>query len=325
MTSSTIHLIRFRWHDIDGIKNMYDDFPWHKKQWQQLWQRHQTKRLPHALLLVGADGLGKKQFALRFAHALLCANPNHDGKACQQCHNCHLFQAQSHPDFMLVTPELEAKQIKINQVRDVVQFVNQSALQGGYRIIIIDPAASMNNNAANALLKSLEEPTEKTLFILINNQQLRLPVTIISRCQKIIFQTPLTADALTWLQKKNLSCASPELLLKLAEGAPLKALDLLAQDIFTLRENLYQGLYNLSRGIADPLQLAIEFQEKDLILVFHLLLSLLKELLLYSKTQLLDYIDYVQGAYANVLSSLNLNRQLLLEDLFIKWTQYVSC
>jgi DNA polymerase-3 subunit delta' len=321
--------------------------PWQNTLWDALLQRATQERLPHALLFIGADGVGKKQFALAFAHYLLCQSST-AGKACGCCRACHLLNAGSHPDIKLVEPEESAQVIKIDQIREIVSFINETALLGGYRVIIIHPASAMNISAANALLKSLEEPTPKALLILICNQSQRLPATISSRCQKIIFPKPTREMALSWL-KENVNSDALELCLNLTENAPLKVNELLANETLTLRNNLYQALLQLSQQQADPLQLAAEWHDKEIQAVLILMLSWLRDLLRFKLTaiekniinidyqaalskltgkitakNLLEYLDHVQQSYARILHSLNVNRQLLIEELFIRWRQLCS-
>jgi DNA polymerase-3 subunit delta' len=326
-------------------------FPWQTEQWQQLTQSKLQNRLPHALLLTGAAGIGKKQFAITFAHTVLCEKPDASGTTCQTCHACHLVQAQTHSDFLIIEPEQGSQIIKIDQVRDIIHLVNETPLHGGYRVIIIHPANAMNTNAANALLKTLEEPAANTLFILISDHSTRLPATISSRCQKIIFHKPATETALTWLKSEcSDSSVDVNLLLKLTEGSPLKAKEILTNDLLKLREELHQGLQKLSQKNADPLQFAAQWQEADLNLLFNLLLSWIKDFLRFKLTEgtsdlinadcktifaeldpkisqqnLLRFAEETQQTYKNTLRSINLNRQLLLEELFIHWTHYVSC
>ncbi|MHB1947285.1 MAG: DNA polymerase III subunit delta' [Gammaproteobacteria bacterium] len=320
-------------------------FPWQIQQWQQLIASKQQNRLPHALLLTGVRGLGKKLFALAFARALLC-QVNGD-EPCGQCHSCHLLSSQAHPDLLMVEPD--GQMIKIDQIREMVQFVNETAFQNGLRIIIINPANAMNMNAANALLKTLEEPAPNSLMILISDQGLRLPATILSRCQKIIFNKPAPDVAQAWLQTQNNS-QDPQLLLNLAAGAPLRAKELAENGLFTLRQELYQGLDLLAQSKADPLQLAIQCQEQDLTVLLSFMFVWLQDLLRikltygeaelinfdyqpvfvrlaqrFSHAKLLQYLDHVKKIYAHALSSVNLNRQLVLEELFIYWTQYATC
>ncbi len=325
-------------------------FPWQYGSWQQLWESKQKHKLAHALLLVGMDGLGKSQFAYELAAALLCREPSGWGVRCGKCHGCCMMTAKSHPDFMVVEPAETGKKISVDQVRDVIKNVNETTLKGGFRVIIISPATSMNVNAANALLKTLEEPAPNTLLMLVSNAGLRLPATIISRCQQVAFSKPHHADAIAWLQKKiSDEKVNPQLLLKLADGAPLKALALLESDVISLRQGLYQDIYSLSQGQADPLQLAAKWQDGDPINIVDLLLSWLTDILRFKVTQdpvdllnldykteitrtginllpnnLFVYIDYLQQARSDLMRAINLNKQLLLETLFIRWTDYVS-
>jgi DNA polymerase-3 subunit delta' len=324
--------------------------PWQTLPWQQLWQAQCQARLPHAVLLIGADGIGKSQFAYAVANTVLCHQPAENGAWCGQCHDCHMVRAKSHPDLMLIIPE-EGKKISVDQIRHLVKNVYETTLRGGYRVIIIHPATAMNANAANALLKTLEEPPANTLFILISNQSLRLPATIISRCQKIFFSKPEYATALTWLNQKIADPKiEPHLLLKLADGAPFKALSFIESDWLNLRKEVYENFYLLSQREVDPLQLALKWQDADHLSLVDLLISWLTDLLRFQlsnhhtalvnadyKTEivntsvvvlqknLLSYMDHLQQVRADLLSAVNLNKQLLLEDLFIRWAYHVSC
>lgn len=319
--------------------------PWQAKQWSLLWEAKKNNRLPHALLFAGAMGLGKRRFAEELSAALLCENPVAEGTACSACHACKLVRAKSHPDLIFVVPDETGQVIKIDQIRRVVSVSNETAMQGGYRIIIIHPAHAMNQHAVNALLKALEETTPKTLFILISEQNLRLPLTIKSRCQNIIFHKPIRQDALTWLRSQLTSHEMDvELLLNVAEGAPLQALALVEKGILNLRQAIYDGLFELSESKVDPLYLAVQWQEHDMVVLFNLLLNWLRDLLRMQLTKqqavlvnydyqavfesiirklsqknLLFYLALVQERYANMLNLQNLNRQLVLEELLIYW------
>ena len=322
-------------------------FSWQKNQWELLWQSRQQNRLPHAILLSGIAGIGKKHFATSFAHAMLCLAPSDTGEICGQCRNCHMLNAKFHPDLLIIEPEEVGQAIKVDQIRELVEFVNESAQQNGYRIIIINPANAMNVNAANSLLKSLEEPTSHCLFILISNQSMRLLPTIKSRCQEIKFTKPSTEVALQWLGAQKSSIGNnAEVLLALANGAPQKALDLFDSEYLKMRQDLYQGLYALSQRKEDPLQFATRWLDSDLITVFHLLQSWLRDLLAFQLTEgessllntdfrmmyeqlaqkiqishLLNFVDKIQATYTKISGSLNLNRQLVLEELFIQWVR----
>lgn len=327
-----------------------DIFSWQRELWPRLWQAKTENRLAHALLFVGMEGIGKRQFAEALACSMLCSKPSPFGVSCKACDGCYLISAKSHPDLLVIEPEEKGKAIVVDQIRDVIKLVNETTLKGGYRIIIVDPATAMNMNSANALLKTLEEPTPNTLLILISDQGLRLPATIISRCQKVIFAKPSHTEAMAWLRAQLVDDkVDPQLLLKLADGAPLKARSLLDKDLLLLRENVYQGMYSLIEGQTDPLQLAAKLHEADHLCVIDLLLSWLTDLLRYKLTEdpaslinsdyqteitkvsikllhanLLAYIEQLQQTRADLLVPINLNKQLLLEDLLIRWAQYVS-
>ncbi|OAI50009.1 hypothetical protein AYO45_00065 [Gammaproteobacteria bacterium SCGC AG-212-F23] len=303
-------------------------YPWQQSQWQQ-FNDMQKNRIPHALLLLGKPGLGKKSFAEMMAKTLLCEQAN--DVACDHCHSCSLFQANTHPDFKSISPEESASMIKIDQIRDVTHFVYETAQQSKNRVVVIDPATRMNIQSMNALLKTLEEPAPHVVIILTAEQSLRLPATITSRCQKIIFHAPAEKVALAWSEDLTVEA------LELAEGAPLKALAMIKENQLTVKKELYQGLIDLAQDKADPLQLALKYQEMDLRFILDLLFIWVKGLLRaqlqavhefpfkkLKSSQLVEYSHYIQKIYEYVFASVNLNKQLLLEDLFIRWKQYVS-
>lgn len=326
-------------------------YSWQQKNWQQLVSRVQRKQLPHALLFVGDNGIGKRQFATAFASALLCPHFEAQGVACKNCHACHLTAAGTHPDLMTITAE-PGHAIKIDQIRELTDSANQTALLNGYRVIIIHPATAMNINASNALLKTLEEPSAKTLLILISDLTLNLPATILSRCQKIIFSQPTTDEGLVWLNN-NIGLQQPKpdlpLLLDIANGAPLAALDFFNQGYYHFRQEFYTGLVDLSENKKDPVALAEHWQEKETRTLLALLFSWLRDLLrlktaidtrlvnsdlqnvlvsLSKKLEtnhLLTYIDHLQKIFYYRQTGFNLNQRLLLEELLIKWAQYATC
>jgi DNA polymerase-3 subunit delta' len=325
-------------------------YPWQIKPWDQLCEMRQKHYLPHALLILGPCGIGKEQFATAFGATLLCQHTNAIGESCGDCHACHLIKANSHPDLIHVAPENPGQLIKVEQIREIVHFVNETSIQNGFRVIIINRAHTMNHNAANALLKTLEEPPPQTLFILLSGQATRLQATITSRCQTLMLHKPPHDMALHWLQSHlpeshSFSKETLDIALNMAEGAPLKALSLLSDETMLYRQTLYQGLAALSQDKADPLQLAKQWHERDLPLFFNLLLYWLHDLLklkvgadasviinkdhsdilislcaVISKQQLLSYLTQVQNRYSKIKGFLNLNKPLLLDELFIGWT-----
>lgn len=234
-------------------------FPWQMALWQQLQQRHLAQRLPHALLLTGASGLGKLQLAQRFAQSLLCQHPiPASGEPCTTCRSCQLLHAGSHPDYRLLRPEEEDKPIKVDQVRELCTFLGYTPQYGGYKVAVLEPAERMNLNAANSLLKTLEEPPGTCLIMLVSSDPVRLPITVRSRCQTLTLATPNADVALTWL-RQQLPDQQGELanMLGAAAGAPLSALRY-AQDQprWQRRRTLAESYAQVSSGRLNPLSAA---------------------------------------------------------------------
>ncbi|MGB5098816.1 MAG: DNA polymerase III subunit delta' [Porticoccaceae bacterium] len=201
-------------------------YPWHGVQWQALDALLKAGTLPHALLFAGAPDIGKFHFARAFASRVLCAEPH--GNACGRCRNCQLIAAGSHPDLVLVQPEERGKAIRIDAIRELREFCAGRPHQGGWRVILIEPAEALNANAANALLKTLEEPGERTLLLLVSHQPGRLTATVRSRCRLLRLPTPSIEQALPWLRIQLPGATDAESLLVRAGRRPLRALALVS-------------------------------------------------------------------------------------------------
>jgi DNA polymerase III subunit delta' len=186
--------------------------PWHAEHWARLQGRGQRDALPHALLLCGAAGLGKRAFARRFVRGLMCIEAV-AGDACGHCRGCQLAEAGTHPDIVELTFGLRKdhtprSEIVVDQIRELSARLAMRSQLGGWQVATIDPADALNAAAANALLKTLEEPAARTLLILLADAPWRLPQTIRSRCQRIEFQLPDPSVALAWLQAGGVSDAA---------------------------------------------------------------------------------------------------------------------
>lgn len=255
-------------------------FPWQAAQWRHLWRVHQNGRMPHAILFHGNRGNGVPQFARRLAASLLCDKPSHEGTPCDVCKSCLLFQSGSHPEFFTLAPEGESKVIKIDQIRGMVQFVGLSAHYGHSKIVIIEPAEAMNRNAANSLLKTLEEPPPGTQFILVSHMPTLLPVTIRSRCQIIRFENPDKEIAKNWLaeQLKD-SPMNIELLLMLADNAPHQALEIVRNKQYESRSMVMEDLERLAWGKTDPVEVASRWMNVGLEGILPWLWKLLEDLI----------------------------------------------
>src|ERR1700690_1614174 len=214
-------------------------FPWQEDVWNRIIGMND--RLPHALLFHGRTGIGKLHLAQVLAQSLLCEHRSKLGLACGTCPACAWFASNNHPDFRLVQPEALApaqddtdageggddgkkkpsKQIKIEQIRELSDFLNVGSHRNGYRVVLIHPAESMNPGAANALLKSLEEPSSGVVFLLVSHQPSKLLATVRSRCHALALSLPPRELSLPWLQEQGSKV--PPASLAFAGDAPLEA------------------------------------------------------------------------------------------------------
>lgn len=243
----------------------FEILPWQQEAWQELQGLRQ--RLPHAILFHGPSGIGKTAFAESFAQSLLCETPTANGHACAQCASCGWFAQYNHPDYRRVRPEVlddadgadgddesdggdgkktaksakaPSKDIRIDQIRALADFMNISTHRQGKRVVLLYPAEALNAPSANALLKTLEEPPPDTVFLLISNSLDRLLPTILSRCRKFSLALPPFDQALAWLKAQGISDADGWL----AEqgGAPLAAQEMAQTDTRDIMDEFLRQL-----------------------------------------------------------------------------------
>lgn len=232
--------------------------PWHAAARERLAGAVAGGRMPHALLLHGADGLGKERFAATIAAALLCGRRPSDLTPCGECADCLLSRAGSHPDLHWLRRPEDRKSIGVDAVRDACEQLGMTSLRGGHRVAIVVPADLMTTSAQNAFLKTLEEPAPRTLLVLVTARPSRLAATLRSRCQRIEIPRPAEAAGLSWL-RGELGVEPPQDLLALAGGAPLRAVDLaphyaaLEEQMSALIEDLLHGRVEVTRAAADML------------------------------------------------------------------------
>lgn len=220
--------------------------------------------MPHALLLVGPTGIGKRRFAATLVQALSCARPQEDGRGCDSCTGCRLQRVGSHPDHRVLLP-LEGKQaISVDQIRQLQAHLALKARQSRFKTVTIFPAEAMTLNAANSLLKVLEEPPGETLILLITSLPAKLPITVRSRCQRLELAVPKPQEAQAWL-KEQCSCASEDLILLLAltEGAPLRAIEYAERGLMARRQSFIEEIFLLASGAAEPLAIAQSWPQED--------------------------------------------------------------
>lgn len=158
----------------------------------------QTNSLSHALLITGADGVGQEELAHEMVKDLMCEKDQ--AAACGTCHSCQLMSADTHPDYRILDGENAT--IKVDQVRLLVRQISQKPQVGQNKAVLITHAQAMNTNAANAVLKALEEPADRTFFVLTSSQSTSLLPTIRSRCLLVNVPTPSMGEVKSWLMQQ---------------------------------------------------------------------------------------------------------------------------
>lgn len=223
---------------------------WQRPPWNSLRQRLQRGQLPHAILLAGAEGLGKRALAAHLVAACLCREAR-EGEPCGHCRGCELLAAGSHPDLHRLALELNTqgnlrKAIVVGQVREMSRQLAMTSQLGGRQLALIDPADLLNREAANALLKTLEEPTADTVLVLVADQPWRLPATVRSRCQAFTLHAPERQQALQWLTAQGVPQADQAL--AAAGGNPGLAQRWQADGLLPLHHEVAADLDALAKG-----------------------------------------------------------------------------
>jgi DNA polymerase-3 subunit delta' len=318
--------------------------PWQQKQWAQVAAAAAGNRLSHALLLTGPEGIGLTEFGLQLAGSLLCLNAGADARQCGACRACILMRAGNHPDILRVIPEEPGKQIRVDEIRALLEFMHLSSHSGRYKVAVIDPADAMNRSAANTLLKILEEPPSASIMVLCCHQPGRLPITIRSRCQQLAFNGDCGADTQQWLaQRLDVDAGTAMMLLQRAGGVPFRAVALAEIDALSKQGALLQDLCQLRQAAANPVTLAQKWEGFG----FPEVLAWLQEILrnavvrklapgtagnLSSENghlqQIADELDLSQLVasyelalrnYQGATGPFNLNQRGLLEEFIVHW------
>lgn len=325
-------------------------YPWQRKKFEHITELWKNQTLPHALLVKGEPGLGKLEFTKAFAQYVFCqaVKTQQSDSACGQCKECHLFSAGTHPDLLTVHLEInektkvKAKQIKVDQIRHLIDFVGKTSQREGMKVIIIEPAETMNLSAANALLKSLEEPTAQTIIFLVTHATHRLLPTIRSRCQTITIDKPSHNEAIKWLGTDIQDSEKVQQLLTLTNYSPLQAKRLNDSDFLSVYQQAIQFILQATNGQANPVLAAEKFNKLNtshLLQAFQQLLwdliKLSQQLSLEPANPLLSLskfcqapgfskraylmLEEIQQANQELSGVTNPNPQLLLESVLIRF------
>ncbi len=251
--------------------------PWLQAPWAHLQDARRTDRLAHALLVNGASGLGKQVLVRALAALSLC--PDATDTPCGKCRSCQLHAVGNHPDLHLISPEPDKRTISVDQIRELTRGLGFQSHAGGMTVALVWPAEAMTVNAANSLLKTLEEPTPNTLIVLISDRASRLMPTVRSRCQQIKVQPPARDEALAWLGEREPGKAWAPILTA-AGGAPLAALARREAPDTNLTGEITTDLIGLAGRRAEPIGLAKRWAAHDPALVLaslqHIVLDVLR-------------------------------------------------
>lgn len=321
--------------------------PWLAGQWERVMGLLQQDKLSHALLFHGMEGLGKGRLVRLLSHALLCHSPAPNGLPCGQCGACLLLAAGTHPDLFEAHPGYggvesndgetaagedvkpagkgksktarPSRQIKMDCIQDLIAFCHHAAHQGGRRVVVVDPAEALNNSAANALLKTLEEPGPGVYMLLVCHQPSRLLATVRSRCQSWLCAAPQTEVALKWLSTQ----ADPQratFALSVGHGAPLRALQMVDTGEDQQCLGVQQALDAVRSGQQNWMEASdvLARSEPERVLAWwwswiH------RECCQRPQASLLRFADALQVARFRVSSTANPNTKLLMESLLIDW------
>jgi len=300
--------------------------------------------MTHAVLFTGQVGIGLEHFSKCLTAGLLCENSQGDGNACGDCRSCHLIKAESHPDLFNIEPEEPGKQIKVVAIRKLIDSIHLKSQYGRYKIAVISPADAMNRNAANSLLKTLEEPPEYSLLILLSHRPNLLPITIRSRCQQISFNPAYDEATVHWVNENLQSGENAEDLLKMAGGAPLAIEDMLETHVLEYQRNILDDLFALKGRQEDPIKVAEKWKSYETSRVLLWLTQLLADMVRIKSLaepvrisdsmtlgrlqelikqlelrELTGFYHLLLENYSMSTSAISYNAQGLLEDVIIFW------
>ena len=290
-------------------------YPWQKNVWDALTGRF--PKMGHGLLFYGKKGCGKDAFAQYFLAWILCQNRQLKNQPCGECGSCQWLKSDTHPNYVHITTDEDNKKqnakIKIDKIRDLQPFVKQTV--DGWRVVVIEPAEALNTASANALLKTLEEPGDRTVIILLAEHYLKLPATIRSRLQHFALDRISAEQAEAYLQQ-NLPDADlqmQQLLMNLSNQMPLQAIELARSEWINLRQDFVNDWQKLVKQKNMPMAIATKWNKalsfSDFSQMFEYLLS---DLICVKLNQAIKNLD---------LNFSDLPDQYNLESLFAIYTE----
>jgi DNA polymerase-3 subunit delta' len=331
--------------------------PWQQQSWAQLMRARAQNQLAHAWLVSGPRGVGKRPLIAALVAALLCEKVQADGSACGDCGSCRMLLSGGHPDAHLLgldghlglavnhdlqrrdgithwEPDKSSKrrEIAIDGVRSLIEKLGIASYRQGSKLAVIAPAEDLSRSSADALLKTIEEPTPNTYLILIADQAQSLSATLRSRCQQLRLGFPPAAAALDWLQTQAPqagadACAAA---LTLSRGAPLLALPQLQQTGAPPAVAWRSALDEVAQGRGDPMKLAASIDEETVTGFLHCCQGWLVDRLREQAVQGMQLSGRRVAELANELHDAhrridaNTRAQLVVEAMLIGWVRLLA-
>ncbi|MGK9171682.1 DNA polymerase III subunit delta' [Yokenella regensburgei] len=320
-------------------------YPWLRPHYDQLVASYQAGRGHHALLVYALPGMGEDALIYALCRFLLCQHPENQ-KSCGTCKGCQLMQAGTHPDYYLLAPEKGKTSLGIDAVRDVSEKLYEHSRLGGAKVVWIPDAASLTDAAANALLKTLEEPPAGTWFFLACREPARLMATLRSRCRLHHLSPPAEQYASAWLERET--AVSPERILtalRLSGGAPGAAAELLQSDLQASRQALCKAVEHcLNSGewlsllsvlhhdqvnerlhwLGALLLDALKVQQQATLLTNMDAVGLVQQLAQQlTSSRLQAFLTALVACREQLVTVVGVNRELLLTDLLLRFERYL--
>ncbi len=298
--------------------------PWHAEAWARVHEQIAADRLPHALLVCSTPGSGGDRFASRLAASWLCSHGEPESRPCGSCHSCHMFEEKAHMDCLQLQPEAAGKVIPVDEVRRIGRFASQSSMRSAASVVWIEPAEAMNLYAANALLKTLEEPREGVYLILSTTAPGRLLPTVRSRCQSLVLAPPTPGQSRAFLAEHVADAQQVDALMAVSDCAPLLALSYHENDLLQAQQVFAGAMDQLEEGNAAAIEAVAAGAALPLPTLLDTLYGrLLRRLAAHTdgrrRRQAARCYDQLVAARRAMFSASNPNRELMLESLLIEW------
>ena len=305
-----------------SIANM----PWLQPAYDHLVGEVRANRQAHALLVQGDGGIGIQALADTFLHYRLCDQPLEN--ACGQCKSCHLLGAQTHPDIQMVTPSGASDMIKVEQVRAVVNFLSQTPQIAKWKLVCVTAAHRMNVNAANALLKILEEPPGNSLIVLVSDRPQLLIPTVRSRCRNLDVGRPSEAETKAFCLANGVSEEQLTELIPILGLRPVKIASWVQDEQYQQWKLLLDGLDKFKKNDLTASELTELLKDLSLMDILEWLMQLAASraklaVVANIHSHWATFYEWLAGRRLNVEHGSNPNRQLLLDECFFRWKAIV--